>query len=513
MMNAFCNRPWFVRAWTLQEVVVAKDLKFICGYWSMGWHSLFMFACCVKDASLPLTNIDSIRRVILMNKLGSGAPAFNTAPLIDILPQTRTALSTDPRDSMFAYLGLSTESEATALRPDYGESLDEMYGRYAMYFVKEGHGVSMLCKCFMVSASQSCLPSWVAQWGRFPVFGVNDTGNALTLDGPLPKVSLTDEPNEVKVKSTVIDKLAAVGCSGGHPKWIALQSWDHWQHLRGTIEEMTNMTHSHSETYPTGETFRKAILLTLLPKFVTTHYDTLFDFLTTWFGALLLLEFMLETKTSVSFYVESSSQPDLSERFYILERLKCEFTSDAADNGSSPEYQELSSLLKHTPSFECEDVELLCRDSYYFCTKTIYQSTILRPALTDRGYLGQVSPFVQAGDCVAFFARAVNPFVLKTRSPEYQFPHQVSNCRPGIHPRCRLRCRLGVCRNERGDAHTYLKDSASSSASRLYSPHTNTHDSLLEAFSNTRTLVGVAVKKCVKNKILSQISSDSPILV
>ena len=415
-MNAFLNQSWFVRAWTLQEVVVARDLKLICGDWSMGWRSLFMAGCCIKDARLPLTNIDSIHRILLMNELASGETDFHNAPLIDILPQARRALSTDPRDSMFAYLGLSIESDATALKPDYGESLDEVYMRYAMYFVAEDCGVLMLCECFMASTSQSFFPSWVPQWGRFQVLANNDTGNALTAKGSLPTVSITNAMKELNVKSAVVDKLAAVGISGGHPKWIALQVWDHWQQLRETIEEMKNMTHNHSVTYPTGETFRTAILLTLSPEFVAAHYDKLFDFLTTWFGALLLLEVMLETKTPIPFHLGSSSQPDFSEHVSILKLLKHEITFDILPNESGPRSEELLSLLKHAPLIEEENIKLLCRESYYFISTTTDRATILRPALTNRGYLSQVSPLCQAGDCVAFFAGAIQPFVLRPKA-------------------------------------------------------------------------------------------------
>ena len=37
---AFICRPWFLRVWIIQEVVLARDIRFFCGDWELGWGIL-----------------------------------------------------------------------------------------------------------------------------------------------------------------------------------------------------------------------------------------------------------------------------------------------------------------------------------------------------------------------------------------------------------------------------------------------------------------------------------------
>lgn len=36
----FLCRPWFLRVWIIQEVVLARDIRFFCGEWELGWGIL-----------------------------------------------------------------------------------------------------------------------------------------------------------------------------------------------------------------------------------------------------------------------------------------------------------------------------------------------------------------------------------------------------------------------------------------------------------------------------------------
>lgn len=43
----FLCRPWFMRMWVVQEIVLAREVRFFCGDWELGWRDLANLADCV----------------------------------------------------------------------------------------------------------------------------------------------------------------------------------------------------------------------------------------------------------------------------------------------------------------------------------------------------------------------------------------------------------------------------------------------------------------------------------
>lgn len=54
--------------------------------------------------------------------------------------------ASDPRDFVFALLGISLEADEPTLQPDYQQDVDEVYKRVAKYMVKAG-SANLLLDC------------------------------------------------------------------------------------------------------------------------------------------------------------------------------------------------------------------------------------------------------------------------------------------------------------------------------------------------------------------------------
>jgi hypothetical protein len=86
-------------------------------------------------------------------------------PLITLLRYAHGSKATDPRDYVFALLGISLEAEEPILQPNYekDERKEKTYLRVAKYMVEKGHALELLQHVTFDGSSRN-LPSWVPQW-------------------------------------------------------------------------------------------------------------------------------------------------------------------------------------------------------------------------------------------------------------------------------------------------------------------------------------------------------------
>jgi hypothetical protein len=73
--------------------------------------------------------------------------------------------ATDPRDKVFALLGIATDTEDVILNPDYEVSVEEVYTRTAQYLLQRDESIIILHKAGVGNPRKyKDLPSWVPQW-------------------------------------------------------------------------------------------------------------------------------------------------------------------------------------------------------------------------------------------------------------------------------------------------------------------------------------------------------------
>jgi hypothetical protein len=78
----------------------------------------------------------------------------------------RACQATDPRDKFYALLGLLAsrrEEDVLAFTPNYDISVQDLYKKFAHYFISEGKVHNILQQCGGHRESQG-LPSWSPNW-------------------------------------------------------------------------------------------------------------------------------------------------------------------------------------------------------------------------------------------------------------------------------------------------------------------------------------------------------------
>jgi hypothetical protein len=176
-VRAFYGRPWMLRVWVVQEVLAADELVFLCGGWELPGSIIYdSVAASIRSSRLfPFDNLmrrsggseeeGFLQMFRLMN-----ARSVNLAgreDLLDLLYLSYGCKATDPRDRVFALLGLAQDAAHPLLSPDYCEDWRATYQRYTEYFFREfGLRALYLSSSDTTSANKQSgdLPSWVTDF-------------------------------------------------------------------------------------------------------------------------------------------------------------------------------------------------------------------------------------------------------------------------------------------------------------------------------------------------------------
>lgn len=203
---AFINRPWFKRAWVIQELALSRLPVIILGSSIIPWELLSRTLTFVRDSkwyhhlsTRKLRHIQSLkhesgkyRRLLASDTSFSMAPIYlvrtrsmitrfregrtkgshRTGQSLRVLVEThRFTKSTDPRDKVYAFLGLSDQDKpplkdpTTLIRPDYSISVQEVYLKLTRAMLLSSKNLGVLCHVQDKSTTSiSGLPSWVPDY-------------------------------------------------------------------------------------------------------------------------------------------------------------------------------------------------------------------------------------------------------------------------------------------------------------------------------------------------------------
>ncbi|KAF4621538.1 hypothetical protein G7Y89_g14534 [Cudoniella acicularis] len=133
-LEAIFERPWFRRVWILQEVANARAAIVICGVKSV---SAQIFAL---GPSLTGLTPDAHCQSILDIMPGKPREKFwwsKKRDLHTLLSKFRKSSASDPRDNIYALLGLSSDAyDSDLLQPDYSKSMRDVMNDTASFLLQ-----------------------------------------------------------------------------------------------------------------------------------------------------------------------------------------------------------------------------------------------------------------------------------------------------------------------------------------------------------------------------------------
>ncbi|MDA4132711.1 MAG: HET domain-containing protein, partial [Thaumarchaeota archaeon] len=182
-LDALLERPWWGRTWVVQEVWCSSDKTILqCGRRTIKWKTLAK-AMCYEEAWDDMGDLMSgtsreARWMELKRRYGLAIHLSQKrllgSKLSDLLWNTWDREATDPRDKVFAMLGLVSEAaEGAAVmtelsRPDYAKSTAQVYRETARDIIRTEDSLDILvaARASYSGPTDQNLPSWVPDWRR-----------------------------------------------------------------------------------------------------------------------------------------------------------------------------------------------------------------------------------------------------------------------------------------------------------------------------------------------------------
>lgn len=175
-LKDFIGLPWFDRTWTVQEAILPREARVLYGSHTFPWTHFVAAARNYKDhrygccaglwSNLPQDHVSILdewcSRVMDMENVREHRKV--DFQLVQLLLQFRSRKATDPRDKIYAFLGLQAGSnhQHVYMKPDYSLTTAEVY---CALFV----GLTKVWKTLYFlevnnSRLMTELPSWAVDW-------------------------------------------------------------------------------------------------------------------------------------------------------------------------------------------------------------------------------------------------------------------------------------------------------------------------------------------------------------
>ena len=157
-LSRIFSRPYFRRSWIIQEVALAQHAVVHCGPYVMDWDLLaaasgYQMGQLASDAE---NAHDAVAAIVEFKRHDHG----RGNNLVDALFTSYRFNCTDPRDKIFAMLGLT---KALVFQPDYFSSVEDVYLKTAQSLILALGNLDILC-CVSHPKRIATLPSWVPDW-------------------------------------------------------------------------------------------------------------------------------------------------------------------------------------------------------------------------------------------------------------------------------------------------------------------------------------------------------------
>jgi hypothetical protein len=259
-LKQLLSRSWFSRVWIIQEIAFASSIIVLCGNLSFPWEDCveaceFLSYSVVNDlqtpSEIPFTGANA--------DILSQFQQLKSADLLNVLLYTRPFEASNPRDKIFAVLGLATLGPtkvpaAEIIRIEYGLTPTEVFLEATWAIIRHSNNLKIVAE---VEDSRlrniPDLPTWVPDFSSVNRPSIYHQSQPLNADGGL-KPSLTSHSNPRWLGTTAY-RLGKVVSSEG----LGIK-----QHFIESLSNVLAFIFELSPKYITGEGKLEALWRTMI---------------------------------------------------------------------------------------------------------------------------------------------------------------------------------------------------------------------------------------------------------
>ncbi|KAG0651080.1 Heterokaryon incompatibility protein [Hyphodiscus hymeniophilus] len=175
------SRSWFLRSWTFQEIVIGGPSSIVrCGPFVMEFRDLdracrALDACGYYDAlPWPSSATEALGQVLNISAQHAARQAKDKPPRIDYtLGYTKFLKASDPRDKVYALLGILDHKYAQHIYPNYTQPVSHAFCAAVRASIFADQCLAILSQAEAFGQKPADIPSWSPDWRQFSYdFGV-----------------------------------------------------------------------------------------------------------------------------------------------------------------------------------------------------------------------------------------------------------------------------------------------------------------------------------------------------
>jgi hypothetical protein len=166
IMEGFFTQAYWRRVWVIQEVAVATKVKVLCGSYEIAWDDVAaVLAMWKKNPDIvPIDKRAYLKAMHLAEFRDRFQVKREPISLLDAMRWSYQTEATDPRDKIFALLGLCHDGATYVPVPNYKQPLEEIIADMSKAMMSFDRSLDLMCLKGTALEEQSKLPSWTPNW-------------------------------------------------------------------------------------------------------------------------------------------------------------------------------------------------------------------------------------------------------------------------------------------------------------------------------------------------------------
>lgn len=164
-LENFFNEKFWERVWIIQELTVNPNVTVLYGDTESRWEDVVSVLNVISKAPFVETKYRASHLLQFREAFMNNTPIT----LFQALGWTVAAKSTDPRDKIFALLGLCHDGFKCVKVPNYSQPLEAIIHEMTVEMIRLYRNLDLICLvpvASLIAENQSAppAPSWVSQW-------------------------------------------------------------------------------------------------------------------------------------------------------------------------------------------------------------------------------------------------------------------------------------------------------------------------------------------------------------
>jgi hypothetical protein len=226
IIQDFFNQPFWKRVWVIQEVAVATNLMVFYGSSQIAWEHVARAIVGWKQTLmlLPTSHLSHLYAAQLLDIRNRWKVKKNPILLLEAIMMSHKSMATDPRDKIFALLGLTVDGPRLVPVPNYKLSLGEVIRDMTRAMVVAERSLDLIFIRSLHPPEDPKMPSWVPPWLTNRAFSFWSRHMTVLEDRLLSgrlrfneiPILPTSDPGTIRVNGVLLDEIFALSSSLGH---------------------------------------------------------------------------------------------------------------------------------------------------------------------------------------------------------------------------------------------------------------------------------------------------------